>query len=118
MLFQVSSIITKVETMVDGGCKIVATTQELTPDESMSLFSLKGKLGWLLFSENSIVVNDIPDEPAPEFDGDKSPSQRLRSMLYVYWKENTKQTIPFNTFYGQWIDKKINEIKETLPDKV
>jgi hypothetical protein len=86
----------------------------LLPEQAALLFQLKGKLGWFLFSESEIKEKDIPKEAAPEFKSDKTPSQRLRSTLYVYWKQNTNQVKTFDTFYKEWMEKKITEIKETL----
>jgi len=59
-----------------------------------------------------------------EFDGQeitttgegKTLSQRLRNCLFVYWKECTPQTVPFDKYYELYMDKKINEIKEKLPE--
>ena len=115
--FQVSSVIESVATRVDNTIKIVVSTQELSPEQSTSLFALKGKQGWLLFSENEIKEMDIPDVNAPEFKADKSPSQRLRNTLYVYWESNTDKSKPFEGWYRDWIEKKIGEIKDYLPEK-
>lgn len=115
MKFQVPSQIESVATRVDGTIKIVIGTQEVIPEEAAKLFSLKGKLGWMLFSENSFSEEDIPKEQAPEFKTDKTPAQRLRAVLYRYWESGTNRSKPFDHFYGEWIEKKINEIKDHLP---
>lgn len=114
-MFQVSSQIESIATRADNTIKLVIGTQELPPDQAVEVFKLKGKQGWLLFSENPIEQEDIPEEPAPEFSTDKSPSRRLRSTLYVYWNECTAKNPDFETFYKQWMEKKINEIKQLLP---
>ena len=115
--FQVSSVIESVATRVDNTIKIVVSTQELNPEQSTILFTLKGKQGWLLFSENEMKEIDVPKENAPEFKTDKSPSQRLRNTLYVYWETNTNKSKPFDTWYKDWIEGKIKEIKDYLPEK-
>ena len=78
---------------------------------------LHGDFGWFAFSTNPDENVEIPDEPAPEFKSDKSPSQRLRSVLYIYWSENTNKKKTFQEFYSDWVNKKINEIKDYLPSK-
>lgn len=112
-MFQTSSQIESISTRVDGTIKIVVGTQELNPEQMTAVFQLKGKQGWMLFKENHIESSDVPKEVAPEFSG-KSPSQRLRSTLFVYWEKNTDKKIPFNQFYESWIEKKLIEIKEYL----
>ena len=44
----------------------------------------------------------------------KSPSQRLRAVLYLYWEQNTNRKKPFKQMYEEWMEKKINEIIGTL----
>lgn len=62
---------------------------------------------------------------APEqFDGQevtttgegKTLSQRLRNCLFVYWKEVTDQKVPFDRYYEAFMEKKMAEIKEKLPE--
>jgi len=103
-----------ISTRADNTIKIVIGTQELSPEEATALFGLKGKLGWLLFSENVLTELSIPKEPAPEFKSDKSPSQRLRAVLYKFWELNTNKVKSFDTFYKEWVEKKIREVKELL----
>lgn len=111
---QIPATIEKISTRADNTISITISTQEMSPEASTILFGLKGKLGWLLFAETAFTEIDIPKEPAPEFKNDKSPSQRIRACLYKYWEKNTGKKITFDSFYKQWAEKKINEIKETL----
>lgn len=115
--FNTASVIESVSTRADGTIKIVIGTQETSPEQMAALFALKGGQGWFLFSENKIQEQDIPEEPSPEFKSDKSPSERLRAVLYVYWQTNTAMKKPFNTWYKDWIEGKIKEIKDYLPEK-
>lgn len=106
MMFQVPSIIQSIRTLVDGGCKLDIVTRELSPDEMTMLFGLKNKEGWLLFKDNPIVeseVANIPDEPMDEFDK-KSPSQRLRDRMFVFYKKTHKDTKEFKTWYANTLD--------------
>lgn len=115
-MFQISSIIQNLRTLADGTWRIQIDTQELTPDQATQLMELHRKQGWFLFKENEFVVDDVPTENAPEFKGDKTPSKRLRAVLFVYWKECTIRKPDFNTFYRQWMEQKIETIKKELPN--
>jgi len=115
-MFQTQSVVDKVQTMVDGGVKLTLVTQELSPHEMTELFALKGKLGWMLFKSAVIKETEVPEEPAQEFKTDKTPSQRLRAALYVYWDKSTNKSKPFDALYKEWMEKKISEIKEYLPE--
>jgi len=114
MKLQLPATISGFRTMADNGVRITIDTQELEPDAYKAIGSLVKKFGWLLFSENIMKEEDVPDEQAPEFKGEKSPSQRLRACLYKYWELNTNQSKTFNSFYNDWIEKKTKEIKELL----
>lgn len=112
-MFQTPSTIHKVQTLVDGGNKLEVITRELSPDEMTALFSLKGREGWFLFKENEITEMEVKDLPeVKEFKSDKTPSQRLRAVLYVIW-EKEKPTDNFDDFYK----KKTNEIISWLKEK-
>lgn len=116
-MFQVPSIIEKAQTLLDNSVKLSIVTQELNPSEMAELFRLKGKPGWVMFKENPVDETDVPKEPAPEFKTDKTPSQRLRAALWVYWDANTNKKKDFATFYQEWIELKIKEIKDYLPER-
>lgn len=116
-LFATPATIQSIRTLVDGGNKLDIVTQELAPDEMTKLFSLKGKLGWLVFSDQSIMETDIPDTPVEKFVKDKTPSQRLYNTLYVLWKETTNMKEPFENYYKTQMEVIIGKIKDKLPNE-
>jgi len=114
-MFNVPAVISKIQTLKDQSFKLTIECQELAKEEMADVFGLNNKSGWLVFSKNELQKSDIPEDNAPEFKNDKSPSQRLRSVLFVYWKEATDKSIDFDTFYKMWIEKRIEAIKDKLP---
>jgi len=113
-IFQTASHIQKIATLVDGGFKLDIITQELSPEEATKLFSLKNKMGWLLFKETEIKLEDIEiPEIKGEFKSDKTPSARLRSVLYVFWKQQSSKK-SFDDFYKGQMEKFILKVKEKL----
>lgn len=114
-MFKAEATIESIATRVDNTIKIVLGTQELPPDMAVALFSMKGSLGWFAFNVAPLNDSQIPAEAILEFKTDKTPSQRLRAALFVFWQKNTNQSKPFNVFYDEWINKKVEEIKEYLP---
>ncbi len=95
-----------ISTMADGWCKITLYTPELPPEQ----------MAFLFLAKKNGIAEAIDVE---EWQGDgKTPSQRLRAVLYVYWENFEKNRYKhFNDFYVSWIEKKVDEIKERLPDK-
>jgi len=114
-MFQVPSNIESIRTLKDNTVRLTVDCQEIAPIEMAEVFTLKGRLGWFIFSENTIEQSDIPKENAPEFKNDKSPSKRLRDTLYVYWDKCTDKSIDFNSYWEKWTNKKVEEIKNKLP---
>ena len=79
--------------------------RELVPEDELKILQLKQQEGWMVFSPSEIKQEDIPEEPIPEFKGDKTPAQRLRSTLYVYWEKNTNKQKTFDEFYKSYMEK-------------
>lgn len=80
----------------------------------MELDRLRSTVGWVTFSENPIQASDVPREPAPESDG-QTPSKRLRSVLYVAYKQKEREQ-DFEAWYRNQMEAIITKIKETLED--
>ena len=77
----------------------------------MILRRAKGSEGWLLFSENTIEKEEIPEDDA-EVDT-KTPAQRLRSVLFVRWKQ-LGEPETFRIYYDKAVEHFINSVKEKL----
>lgn len=109
-------MISSVRTLVDGGLSLGVTTQELRPEDAVELFKLKGKSGFMVFKETKIVEEDVVNLPeeVKGFKGEKSPSQRLRSRMFVYYKEKHGSTKGFNA----WYTDSLNEIGDRYLDKI
>ena len=103
-----------IKTMADKGIRISFDTQELTAEVMTQVFMLKGRMGYLIFSATPLnpELLDIPDI-SPDFKGEKSPSQRLRAVLYKLW-EQQGASIDFAVFYRSKMDSIINQVKEKL----
>lgn len=120
-LFQAPADIMKIETMASGGVRIVVDTAELTDNEELAkLFKLKkGQRGWFLFKSSEIVQDDLNLEELPAIateEGEKkTPSERLRGVLFVYWKNVKGGKGDFNGFYRNVIEQLIDMYKEKLP---
>lgn len=102
-----------IKTLKDGSFKITFETQELPPEEGASLLTLRQSLGWLIYASMDAGQVEIPDEPPAEFKADKTPSQRLRSVLYVWWEQLGKPD-SFESFYRSKIETIIGWVKDKL----
>ena len=85
--FEVPARLNGVSTKADGSLSLkFETGMEMNAQETALLISYVRTEGYLLFAMNQFQESDIPKENAPS--KEKSPAKRLRSVLFVYWKEN------------------------------
>ena len=109
--FQAPAILTRIAYLKDGGLSLGFATNELSDEEKVIASRYHQKFGYVLFKENQYKDEDIPDGDAS--DESKSPSQRLRSVLFIYWKQNKKDG-DFDSFYRREMEKFINHVKEAI----
>lgn len=108
-----SAIIDGVNAKKDRTLSIKLGTQELSAEEGSYLLDLMGKQLWVGIAETPIEVLDVP-ETLPEMNGDKTPSQRLRGLLYVLWEEKSDKKRTFPQFYEDYIFRLCEQIKNKL----
>ena len=109
--------IAKVSTLSDGSLSINIHTQELPDDIMMRIFNLRKKPGMVLISSESIGQKevDLVEEYTSEFEvgKGKTPSQRLRAVLYVVWEQGD-QKYDFPIWYESQMGRIIDKYKSTL----
>lgn len=111
----IPATIQKVETMARYRRIVVDTQENITPKQLSELFALHDAVGWFFFLDKPDVK--ITSGMLPEIhleDGEKSPSQRQRAALYIWWQQRTDQVQDFELFYRRWMERSINAIKEQL----
>jgi len=91
------------------------TTTEQTSEELMEMDKLTDQSGILYFKSSGNLTHDEVEELDSvdiELEG-KSKSQRLRSVLFIYWKQLGEQG-DFKEFYSIQMEKYIELIKSKL----
>ena len=111
---QIPATLEGVATLKDGGVTVRLHTQELTANEKAVVFDYQGKFGHFLFKESEFTQDDIKELTDIRKDtGGKSPSQRLRSSLYVLYTQ-TDTADSFEQFYAHKMEGIIDQVKERL----
>ncbi len=114
MKFILPAIINPPRLRKDKSCSISFDTRELSSEELFTIISLSQSEGWLAFQPNEENI-EIPTERA-EVD-EKTPSERLRACLYVWFKQESdkgKFTGTFETFKKEKYEKIIEGVKSKL----
>ena len=109
--FTVEAIMTRLSSLSNKGVSVGFHTKELFSNERSSIMDYDGQQGWLVFSENEIKDEEIPNNYADL--EKKTQSQRIRECLYRLYEQRGK-TGTFEDFYRMQTEKIINAIKNKL----
>ena len=114
-ILQLETQIQGIRTLVDGGLKLDVITQDLSASDATKLFALRGKMGWMLFKEAGFSKSDIINLPKEvrEFKEDKTPAMRLRSVIFLLWKQGNQKE-DFDAYYKRAMNLIIEAYKEKL----
>lgn len=108
-------LINTLSTKQDGSIKITMETRELAGVDAARLFDLRGSEAWAIIAPTEIKEEDVklPNERPDPAIGQKTPSQRLRAVLYRLWEQHSAGT-DFESFYRVRMEQIIDQIKQKL----
>lgn len=106
-----------ISTRKDKTVKIVIGTQELK--QVNEIFALQNQAVTVGFSLNGLEQSEVDMLRGAKFDieslpDSKTPSQRLRGVLYRIWEIDNENYDDFNLFYAHKIELIINHYKSKL----
>lgn len=113
-VIQVPAILKGVSTLADGGVSMRFTTGEMTSEQMTTVMEFAGTYGWCQFSSQEL--HEVPKESPNREAGAKTPSQRLRSTLYVLYQDKYSDQV-FDTWYAKTMERIIDRVKKELPPK-
>jgi hypothetical protein len=106
------ALMTGFSSRVDQSLSFRGVTPELSTEEKVALMSLQNVLCEVLMfpkDEKDVEVMKVDKEVIH-----KSPSQRLRSVIFLGWKQ-TGEELPFEVYYAQTMERIIDHLKSKLP---
>lgn len=111
----IATQITKISTLADGSVSMVLVTPELSPGKAAEIFSLRNKVCYTYISANQVTIPEQKtiDKMEPEMVG-KSPSLRLRNVLFVSHSQNDEGFKDFNSYYVHKMELIISTYKSNL----
>lgn len=117
-MISISAQIEGMTSRVDKSWKIILGTQELSPEMIGKVGMLQGQVCYVAINPNPFTSEEkeaIENTKAELADNSKSPSQRLRGVLYIKWKSEPEGYENFHDYYIVKMDKIINHYKSLLP---
>ena len=105
-------VLTSASTRADNSLGLRFGTGELAPAEKTVFFELLNKSLKVIIQPITDPVDEIVEVKAPL--GFKSPSQRLRSVLYIAYQQQKPVDTTFEEFYGRKMEAIIERQKQQL----
>lgn len=105
--------VSRISSRADGSIGISMVTPELTTNEKALFFELHN-----VNCTMALEPLDTPDIPELKIDKDvenKTQSERIRSVLYLLWRQEGEQG-DFKTYYYNTTEKWIDKLKERIND--
>tara|TARA_R100000734_G_scaffold19149_2_gene18635 strand:- start:9248 stop:9637 length:390 start_codon:yes stop_codon:yes gene_type:complete len=118
--------IDSVRTMADGSLKITLETPELPPETMSNIFNLNKRRGYVVVSTNPIpdeMVDTVKQSISTSGIESKTPSQKLRNVLYLVWENQQPQhmdedgnmvSTPFALYYNTQMKSITDHFKEKI----
>lgn len=109
------AIIENISTRKDKTVKMTMGTQELSPAKAGELFELLNSYSVVYICPKGIDQKEIDqvDKLDPEFDG-KTQSQRIRSVLFKLFQQNSEGFKDFDNYYRSKTEKFIEHLKAKI----
>jgi hypothetical protein len=106
------ALMTGFSSRADHSLSFRGVTPELSTEEKVAMMSLQNVLCEVLMfpkDEKDVDILKVEKEVVH-----RSPSQRLRSVIFLLWKQ-TKEELPFEVYYAQSMERIIDHLKSKLP---
>lgn len=113
----IGSQLENIRTLKDKSMKLTFETNELNPQELLGIMENLGEYGYLAFKQEPFKKEEkeiMENLETGYEDRGKSPSQRLRGVLFVLYQKNNEGFDTFTRFYDHHLEKITNHFKSKL----
>lgn len=110
------AIIEGISTRKDRTVRISIGTQEMTPETAAQLFRLANQYAYVAIKPEDFVGEEIAaiDDLSTEGEQVRTPSKRLRSVLYINYKQDAEGYNDFRDYYLHKMERIIEHFKGRL----
>ena len=106
-----------VGTRKDKTLKLTFGTNELTPAQAAELFGTANQFGYLAFKDENFrreELDAVESLKSELEDTLKKPSQRLRGVMFICFKQDNEGFNTFSKYYDSKMEQVINHFKGKL----
>ena len=115
----IAACIEGINTRSDGTLKVAIGTNELPPADAAKLLELHRKFCYVAIKPEDFGRSELEAIETAEADfiddNRKTESQRLRDVLFVNWKNDSKGHATFKAYYFAEMERIIGHYKSKLP---
>lgn len=100
----------------DKTIKVTFGTQELSPNDAAQIFQLNQRFCYIAIKEELFQQDELDniDSIKTNLEANKTPSQRLRGILYVSYQQDNEGFKDFMSYYVSKMDKLCEHFKSKL----
>lgn len=100
----------------DKTIKVTFGTQELAPNDLAQVFQLNQRFCYIAIKEESFQQDELDtiESVKSDLESNKTPSQRLRGILYINYQQDNEGYKDFMTYYLGKMDKLCEHFKSKL----
>jgi len=116
-IFQVQAQLIKHESLKDRTIKLIFETGEVSPEKMSDIHFGLNTVGWLVYAPNPFTTEQLHelDNLKCEYeDMGKPPSQRLRNVLFILWKQEPEGYKTAVDHYNAKMETLIEHFKNKL----
>jgi len=115
-LITIAGQIEAISSRKDKTIKLTIGTQELSPNQAAQLFTLTQQFCYLGLKQETFTKedSDLIDNLKTDLETQKTPSQRLRGILYLNYQQDNKGYKDFSTYYQSEMEKICEHYKNKL----
>ena len=113
----INAILESFRSLKDKTLSLNFSTQEPTSEQIQAIATSSQKYGYLVFSGNQLTseqFDEIDKAKNDLYDSNKTPSKRLRNVLYVWYEQDNKGFNTFEDFYLFQMERIIENVKGKL----
>jgi hypothetical protein len=113
----INAILESFRSLKDKTIKLSFETQEPTPEQLQEIAVNNQKYGYLVFSGNQLSDDQLEavDKSRNDlYDSQKSPSKRLRNVLFRWYEQDSKGFNTFEDYYLYQMERIITNVKDKL----
>jgi hypothetical protein len=113
----IPAYVENITTRKDKSVKITLGTQEISQGSAGEIFSMLNNLVVAYISPKQIDQKEIDqvDKLDPELGG-KTPSQRIRNVMFILWTQDNEGHKEFDTYYRAKAEIIIDNLKARIND--